>query len=148
MNSPNNDVITANKIHRPILAGGRLSAPSASRSSGDPGVSHGLAVSLLASRPQTTTPARRATNATEDSRLDSVRRSGGYPSLERLVLRYEIFFGARYAVVISPTIDHRQLCTPVAMLRWRVGCLPFEGRSPPGVAAARLALGETPNQVE
>src|SRR5437016_6148050 len=64
MAGPNNEVITANKIHRPTLAGGRLNAPSASTSSRDPGVSHGLAVSLLASRPQTTTPARRATNAT------------------------------------------------------------------------------------
>src|SRR5437763_5902942 len=84
----------------------------------------------------------------KDSRLDSVLTSRGSASIDRLVLRYEIFLGARYAVVISPTIDHRQLCTPVTMLRRRVGCLPFEGRSPPGVAARRLALGETPNQVE
>src|ERR1700687_851335 len=65
MNSPNNDVITARKVHRPIFAGGRLTVLPASTSSGDPDVSHGLAVNLLTTNPHTTTPARRATNATE-----------------------------------------------------------------------------------
>src|SRR5438105_1524028 len=55
----------AGRATRHDMAGGRLTAPSDSTSSRDPGVSHDLAVSLLASRPQTTTPASRATNATE-----------------------------------------------------------------------------------
>src|SRR6266702_898665 len=72
----------------------------------------------------------------------------GCPGVGRLVLWYEIFLGARYAVVISPAIDHRQLRPPVAMFRWCVGGLPFECRGPPRIAARRLALGQTPDQVE
>jgi len=50
--------------HKPILRAARQTVAPPSTSCGDTGLSHGLAVNLLASSPHTTTPARRATNAT------------------------------------------------------------------------------------
>src|SRR5947209_7625547 len=65
----------------------------------------------------------------------------------RLVLRYEILGGAGYAVIVGPAIDHRQLFAKVAVLRRRVGRLPFQRCGAPGVATRRLAVEITPDQV-
>src|SRR6266700_8004332 len=64
------------------------------------------------------------------------------------VLRDEILFGAGHAVVVGPAVNDRQSLAPVAMYGRRIGCLPFERRGLPRVAARGLALEERPDQVE
>src|SRR5260221_4846846 len=65
----------------------------------------------------------------------------------RLILRHEILRCARYAVIVGPTMDHRLLFSPVAMCRRGFGCLPFQGRGPPRIAAGQPSPGQTRDQI-
>src|SRR5438034_10539581 len=146
MKSANNELTTARSTPNPIVAAGKDDAPVPGKSSIAPTSSQGLAVNLCCD-------SHHAMMAPIGARTNSIVMLTARGSLScswycRLVLRYEILLGAWHAVIVSPTIDHRQLLAPVAMPRRGFGCLPLQRGGPPGIAAGRLALGQAPDHVE
>src|SRR5438093_12495618 len=124
MKSANNELTTARNTPNPIVAAGKDDAPVPGKSSIAPTSSQGLAVNLCCD-------SHHAMMAPIGARTNSIVMLTARGSLSCswycwLVLRYEILIGAWYAVLVSPTIDKRQLLATVATPRRGFGWSHFQ----------------------
>src|SRR4030088_2119275 len=69
-------------------------------------------------------------------------------SRRRFILRHEIPGDARYAVIVGPAIDDREILAPIAMPRRGLRGLPFQRRGSPGIAASLFSFEQAPDQIK